>query len=75
MPVSAVVLGAAACAVAALVGPRLVSWYRRATVASRILALFMAFLLPALLVYPSVHFFAERSMRGAGRDVATPSRR
>ena len=23
----------------------------------------MAFLLPALLVYPSVHFFAERSMR------------
>ena len=63
VPVSAVVLGAAACAVAALVGPRLVSWYRRATVASRILALFMAFLLPALLVYPSVHFFAERSMR------------
>jgi signal transduction histidine kinase len=32
-------------------------------VASRILTLFMAFLIPALLVYPSVHFFAERSMR------------
>ena len=63
VPVSAVVLGAAACAAAALVAPRLVVWYRTATVASRILALFMAFLLPALLVYPSVHFFAERSMR------------
>ena len=63
VPVSAVVLGALTCAAAALVAPRLVTWYRRATVASRILALFMAFLLPALLVYPSVHFFAERTMR------------
>jgi signal transduction histidine kinase len=63
VPVSAVALGALACAAAALVAPRLVVWYRRATVASRILTLFMAFLLPALLVYPSVHFFAERSMR------------
>jgi signal transduction histidine kinase len=63
IPVSAVLLGAGSCAVAALIAPRLVTWYRRATVASRILALFMAFLLPALLVYPSVHFFAERSMR------------
>jgi signal transduction histidine kinase len=63
IPVSAVLLGAGASAVAALVAPRLVAWYRRATVASRILALFMAFLLPALLVYPSVHFFSERSMR------------
>jgi signal transduction histidine kinase len=63
VPVSAVVLGALACAAAALVAPRLATWYRRATVASRILALFMAFLIPALLVYPSVHFFAERTMR------------
>ena len=63
IPVSAVLLGAVACAAAALLAPRLVSWYRRATVASRILALFMAFLLPALLVYPSVTFFSERSMR------------
>ncbi len=63
VPVSAVVLGAVACAAAALVAPRLVTWYRRATIASRILALYMAFLLPALLVYPSVHFFAERAMR------------
>jgi hypothetical protein len=63
VPVSAVVLGAVACVAAAMVAPRLVTWYRRATVASRILALFMAFLIPALLVYPSVHFFAERTMR------------
>ena len=63
VPVSAVILGATAAAAAALVAPRLVTWYRRATVASRILALYMAFLLPALLVYPSVHFFAERSLR------------
>ena len=63
IPVSAVLLGAGACAAAALIAPRLVSWYRRATVASRMLALFMAFLLPALLVYPSVHYFSERSMR------------
>ena len=63
VPVSAVLLAACTCAGAALVAPRLVSWYRRATVVSRILALFMAFLVPALLVYPSVHFFAERSMR------------
>ena len=63
IPVSAVLLGAVACAAAALIAPRLVSWYRRAMVASRILVLFMAFLLPALLVYPSVTFFSERSMR------------
>jgi signal transduction histidine kinase len=63
VPVSAVLLAACTCAGAALVAPRLVAWYRRATVVSRILALFMALLVPALLVYPSVHFFSERSMR------------
>ncbi len=62
-PGSAIVLGALACAGAALVAPRLTAWYRRTTVASRILALFMGFLLPALLIYPSVHFFTERSTR------------
>ncbi len=60
---AAIVLAAVACALAALVAPRLVVWYRQTTVASRILALFMAFLLPALLIYPSVHFFAERATR------------
>ena len=38
-------------------------WFRHATVAARILALFMAFLLPALLLYPSVNFFAARAVR------------
>ena len=63
VPVWALVLGAVACAAAALVAPRLITLYRRATVVSRILALYLAFLLPALLVYPSVHFFSERSLR------------
>ena len=62
-PGSAIVLGALACTGAALAAPRLTVWYRQTTVASRILTLFMAFLLPALLIYPSVHFFAERSTR------------
>ena len=39
------------------------SWYRHATVAARILALFVAFLMPALLLYPSIDFFAERATR------------
>ena len=59
----ALVLAALACGVAALSGPRLVSWYRRTTVAARILALFVAFFLPALLLYPSMDFFAERATR------------
>ena len=63
VPALAVVLGAIACATAALLAPRLVTWYRRATVGSRILALFVALLAPALLVYPAVHFFSERSIR------------
>ena len=32
------------------------SWYRHATVAARILALFVAFLVPALLLYPSIDY-------------------
>ena len=63
IPGSAIVLAAFACAGAALLAPRLTVWYRQTTVVSRILTLFMAFLLPALLIYPSVHFFAERSTR------------
>ncbi|HEY3883882.1 MAG TPA: HAMP domain-containing sensor histidine kinase, partial [Vicinamibacterales bacterium] len=63
IPGSAVILDATACAAVGLIAPALIAWYRHATIASRILALFMAFLLPALLVYPSVHFFDERSLR------------
>jgi signal transduction histidine kinase len=63
IPASAIVLAAAVCTMAALVAPRVVVWYRRTTVASRILAMCVAFLLPALLIYPSVHFVAERTTR------------
>jgi signal transduction histidine kinase len=63
VPIVAVVLAVVACAGAALVAPRLVTWYRRAMVASRILTLFVGFLVPALLVYPSVSFFGDRSMQ------------
>ena len=52
---------AAACAAAALAGPRITIWYRHATVAARIFALFVAFLVPTLLLYPSVDFFAQRA--------------
>ena len=41
IPAAPIVLGALTCAVAALVAPRLAGWYRRATVASRMLALFL----------------------------------
>ena len=48
---------------AALAARRVVVWYRHTTVAARILALFVAFLVPALLLYPSVDYFAETAMR------------
>ena len=63
VPGVAIALGGAACAVTALLEPRLAVWYRQTTVVSRIMALFVAFLLPALLVYPSVHFFVDQSTR------------
>ena len=63
IPGAPIVLGAITCAAAALVAPRLAGWYRRTTVAARMLALFLAFLLPALLVYPTVHFYSERALR------------
>ncbi len=64
-PLSALglMLSAIACGLAALVSDRIVTWYRRTTVASRILALFVAFLVPSLLLYPSLDFFAERATR------------
>ena len=63
LPTLGLVLSAVTCAIAALVSARVVVWYRHATVAARIVTLFAAFLLPALLLYPSVDFFAERAMR------------
>src|SRR5262249_14653817 len=63
VPSLAIGLSALASALAALAGPRLAVWYRRAPVASRLVVLFMAFLVPTLLVYPSVQFFRDRAMR------------
>ncbi len=63
LPTLGLMLSAIVCAVAALSATRLVVWYRHTTVAARILALFAAFLLPALLLYPSVDYFADGAMR------------
>jgi len=63
IPRLGLVLSASACAIAALLGARISSWYRHTTVAARILALFLAFQIPALLLYPSMNFFAERATR------------
>jgi signal transduction histidine kinase len=62
IPVFALVASAAACAMAALLARRVVTWYRHATVAARIFALFLAFVVPAVLLYPSLDFFAERAI-------------
>ena len=53
----------AVCAVAAVASRRMVVWYRHATAVARILALFVTFLVPALLLYPSINFMAERATR------------
>ncbi len=63
IPAAGVLLGGAACIIAALVAARTSAWYRRTTVASRILALLVAFLVPALLLYPSADFLSERATR------------
>jgi signal transduction histidine kinase len=63
LPVRGLGLSALVCALAALSAQRVVVWYRHATVAARILALYAAFLLPALLLYPSVDYYAEAALR------------
>ncbi len=59
VPASAVLLSSTACGLAALMATRVVTWYRHATVAARIFALFLSFLVPAVLLYPSLDYFAE----------------
>jgi signal transduction histidine kinase len=63
LPAVAVLMSAAACGLAAIFARHLVSWYRHTTIAARIFALFLAFLVPAILLYPSLDFFAERAIR------------
>jgi signal transduction histidine kinase len=71
IPAFALLTSAAACGIAALLARRLVTWYRHTTVAARIFALFLAFLVPAVLMYPSLDFFAERAIqRLISRDYA-----
>ena len=63
VPATGLLLSVTACGVAALSAPRIAAWYRRATVAARIFALFLAFLCPSLLLYPLMDDFAERAIR------------
>ena len=63
VPPLGVVLSGGACALAALIASDVAHWYRRATVAARIFALFLAFLVPTLLLHPATDFFAERATR------------
>lgn len=63
LPALGIALTAAACALAALFARRTARWFRHATVAARILTIFVAFLVPSLLLYPSVHYFTVRSLR------------
>jgi len=63
IPPSSLLISATACALAALLARRVASWYRHATVASRIFGLFLAFLVPAVLLYPSLDFFADRAIQ------------
>ncbi|CAN5878150.1 hypothetical protein BH24ACI5_BH24ACI5_04350 [soil metagenome] len=63
LPAIGIALSAAACSTAALAARDAARWFRRTTVAARIMALFVAFLVPSLLLYPSVDFFTERAVR------------
>ena len=63
LPVVGLFLSALACAVAALLARRVLVWYRHATIAARIFGLFVTFLVPAVLLYPSLNFFAELAIQ------------
>ena len=63
LPALGLVLSVTICAIAALAAPQVSAWFRHATVAGRILSLFVAFLLPSLLLYPSVNFYTDRNVR------------
>jgi signal transduction histidine kinase len=63
LPIVGLLLSAVACAVAALLARRVVVWYRHATIAARIFGLFVSFLVPAVLLYPALNFFAERAIQ------------
>ena len=68
LPALGITLSAGVSALAALLAPRAARWFRHATVAARILALFVAFLVPSILLYPSVHFYTVRALRNIVAD-------
>jgi signal transduction histidine kinase len=63
LPYVGLALSAVACGVAALMARRIVIWYRHATIAARIFGLFVTFLVPAVLLYPSLNYFAELAIQ------------
>jgi len=63
VPWSAVALAAVGVIVAARVAGRALAWYRHASQASRLLALFGTLLLPSLLLYPAVLYHTDRAKR------------
>ena len=63
VPVFGFIASATACALAARLVAPVSAWFRHATVAGRILATFVAFLVPSLLLYPSVNFLTDRNLR------------
>jgi signal transduction histidine kinase len=68
VPISGLIMTATTCGVAALFARRVVARYRHATVAARIFVLFVAFLVPAVLLSPSLDFFADRAIQRLIRD-------
>jgi signal transduction histidine kinase len=62
LPTLGITVSASVAALAALLASRAARWFRHATVAARILALFVAFLVPSILLYPSVHFYTGRAL-------------
>ena len=63
LPLVGLFLSALACAITALLARQLFVWFRHATIASRIFGLFVTFLVPAVLLYPSLNFFAELAIQ------------
>ena len=61
VPSFPILLVAAGCITAAFIARQHRAWYRHASQASRLLAAFLALLIPALLLYPSLLHYADRA--------------
>ena len=69
LPIVGLFVSAVACGVTALLARRLVVWYRHATIAARIFGLFVTFLVPAVLLYPSAQLFRRARHSAAHHDI------